>query len=182
MTLLITVPHNCVISRNIDTGCDENAKRFGEDIGTAINMPSTLILGDTPRRVCDLNRLACRNCNMRQNVTSHMHHPENIALIDIHTFPYGQFPVPYGRTLWFVVLSGEERSSAMKLYLQLQREGFGEYVQFGMSPLNDIVEESNTIGLPAALLEIRDDLMQSKHYHLIINKVAHAIEMWVREN
>lgn len=182
MTLLVTVPHYCVVPRTRDPGCDANAMAFAIAIQSAIERPTLLFPGDTARSKCDLNRKACRHRPMRLRLADMMLDKSSASLIDVHTFDFGRFPMPGGKTLWFVVMSGEKTASALKLLLCMRRHGFGNLVRFGMSPKNDIVEQSNNMGLPAALLEIRSDLATCPHYEKIVRKLTNAIEDWVRGN
>lgn len=179
MALIITVPHNCVVPQQHDRGCDRNALTYANAIHNAMDRRTLLIPGDIRRSVCDLNRIECRDEAMRLLVTDQIHNKANVALIDVHTFQFGKFPIPGGDKVWFVIMSGQRLSSAMKLCLCMHKQGFGDITKFDWSYKNDIVEQSNQLGLPAALIEIREDLVTLSDYDIIINKIAMAIDDWI---
>lgn len=183
MTLLVTVPHRCLVGIR-DPGCDLNADVYAKELVRLVSghIRTSLILGDTPRKACDLNRKSCRNTGMRALLTEALGDPGISTLLDVHTFTYGKFPILGGEKLWLVVMNGDRSSSAWKLLLCLRRYGFGDRVAFAHCPQVDIVRQASAAGIPAALLEIRDDLADLPEYGSVMRGVARAVYAWAYMN
>lgn len=150
MKLIVTVPHVCLDNVH-DAGCDERADKFAKFIGKLPN--STIFFSGTPRYECDLNRKHCRNVGMRDELAYTLTRLENNAiLLDVHSFWGNAFP-GYD----FAVMHDEKTTAPAAALCNLMIEA-GLNVDMKGARLNDIITEARQHGIPACVLEIRDDL------------------------
>lgn len=119
---------------------------------------------------------------MRASLTQALGDPKISALLDVHTFTYGKFPILGGDKFWFVVMNGDRSSSAWKLLLCLRRYGLGDRVAFAHCRQIDIVRQASEAGMPAALLEIRDDLKDLPEYNYVMRCIGRAVSVWTHMN
>lgn len=165
--IVVTVPHTC---GSDDPGCDKNADRLGQRLAKLIG--AVFIKGKTPRKHCDLNRIACRNDAMRKRLTRMIDTGKATVVLDVHTFPHNEFPGI--KDEWFVVMAAKDRSGPRRLYHAMQSAGF--HTAFAQSTVNDIIHEASSGGVLAALLEIRDDFPLR-----LLPGVARVVEGWIRD-
>lgn len=174
MTLIVTVPHKCIYGAD-DPGCDENADVFGTRLAHLLK--ADLLIGDTLRKQCDLNRSVCRNEPMRKKLTNMLlAGSQQHILLDVHTFEHKKFPGLLGsdNDAWFVVMGGKYTHIPHTLYKRMVAAGCN--VAFSQDDVNDIVDQANILGIPAALLEIRDDLPLK-----YLNGIAKVIRAWMTD-
>ncbi len=177
MDVIITSPHHC-LPNIFDLGCDKNSKIYADVIAYILSSRHQIIRlsNTTPRFVCDPNRLPCRNLPFRQQLTIRLKYMPSVVL-DIHTFPCQYF----GEDIDFMLLCGtypeyKDMTPAMALLEYIRRYKI-DRVGTGCSPINDIIVESDSLKVPAVLLEIRDDFDPFTDHR--IYSLCEALSDWI---
>ena len=161
--LLLTVPHYCIISRNIDQGCDANVDIYAQQIHEQNPRHSEPpLLGTEERRRADENRRQGRNSKMRvalrAKLEDHSAYPR-LLVLDVHSFPR-RFDWESGRATQIVLLDdlvkGEWSREATLLEQELKSEEFSVKI-VRAAKRNDIQQEARKNGRPAVLMEIMDE-------------------------
>lgn len=172
--ILITVPHRCVIFRWIDQGCDKRTSWIGRTIAAVI--PRTkLFVNSTPRFMCDLNRVTCRDVLMRTRLRSALQQDASL-LLDVHSFPRGAFSKSPTLDMGLMFqLGGNWLATSLVTFL---RRCTSLKCQIFTPPIshNDILEEARSLGVPALLLEFADDLPDRQ-----IRDAAKCVAQWIVE-
>lgn len=170
---IITVPHVC-LRKHDDPGCDKNAYAYGKMFKKYL--PNSILkTSDTPRYGCDLNRKECRNVFMRAKLTPVIESWKgNAVLLDIHSFPrYSNFAPPKVKLVVLHASTASTREAAALLYEILHGNGF--QVSLRGSVFNDIIRHAGENQIPAALLEIRDDVKAAE----LFPEVVSCVKFWV---
>lgn len=159
--IILTVPHAACDNVGAHP-CDSGAPRAAAFLQEALAQKDVQILtGDTPRSVCDLNRIECRqDTAFRQRLSALR--PD--LVLDIHSYPGWPLEsssfTPYEIV---VLLDGGHAASA-----SLSNRIVGKLVQAGVRAAklegirNDIQDEFHERGIPSTLLEFNESLSDSR--------------------
>lgn len=161
MKILLTVPHAyCDELLIYGHYCDPIAEEMAKKISRKI--PVDLEIGDIPRPVCDLNRIACRITDFRRRISRKI---KNFDLIlDIHSYPSDSEYGPWDITIL------EDRQpnlnlTSYSLYKYLQSFGINVGLIYGKD--NDIIDEANEKGVDAFLIEFNESLSEKYNNYLV---------------
>lgn len=170
MKLLITVPHaRCPPNVPPDSHpCDFAAERMAKLIHQRVPN-SKLLLGDVPRTALDLNRSAARESAYRETLRGLVH--EGVTVLDVHSYPRGAF-----RTNTETVLLSNPANRAESASLAEAIQGRGVSTALLRGARNDIQQEMTELGIPALLLEVREDGAAP------LPLVAKAVSDWVSQS
>ena len=178
--LLITVPHFCIVTREVDVGCDANVDAYAQQIHAQNKHSELPLLGTEERGVVDENRPAGRNTKMRQRLRAklenHVAYPRMLVL-DVHSFPKGHKwgDEEYAQLvlLDYAEEEGVWSREATLLAAQLKREEFSVKIVRG-AKLNDIQYEARQNKRPVVLLEIMDETTLAE-----ATRIGHAVRRWI---
>ena len=86
-SILITVPHCCWSGVEVKKHYDRNAEAAAKIIQQHLNIKNELLLGDMPRKVCDLNRPTSRHTPFRQYIGEWLNKASSTSIVlDVHSF------------------------------------------------------------------------------------------------
>ena len=158
--VVLTVPHGtCPDEGDVAGGhpCDWIAERSAQMIYQNLGSAAELFVAkDVPRRVCDLNRLWCRDHPWRERVREAVR--ASTFVLDVHSYP----PGVGGWSDFEIVLLDDAQEPAFPLpyVADLSRylAGKGVLVSIGRGGGNDIQDEMRAMGARSVLIEFNERL------------------------
>lgn len=172
MSVLLTVPHAVCLQEIKVRHCDRVAEKAARILYEMIPS-SQLFIGNILRERMDLNRNVSLNTFFRRRIRWYLENTQPLLLLDIHSFPPGEFE---GAD---VAILDEQPASGygQDLFGYLDENLAGYSIgYFEGSKVNSIIRESNYYGVPALLIEFNESLTDDE----MIN-ISQVISSWVKE-
>lgn len=172
-TLVVTSPHSLCYHQVNGRQCDLLAHLAASRLLLQLDRDGTVqyFPGTQPRFEIDLNRSGSRGTEYRATLSQSLdnYHPQ--LLIDIHSFPSGEFEgvdiavVDNQPGTWY----GRSLFQTLSKLLPKSKVGY-----FEGSEINDIVIEARGKGIPAILVEYREDLNIDQ-----IDSITRVMTKWI---
>ena len=175
--------------RECDLAAEKFSRMLRERLGFLLRLDASrlvLLLGDVPRRQCDLNRFPCRAMPFRDRIRGELRGADAM-LLDVHSFPSGEFgnahlafldvePSVSGGWSPFV----DDLNRYLRTLSSLEGARVDSAVFRGTTE-NDILVEAIRMGNRRnALVEINESL-SDEQMRLLAGWLARAVEMaWFR--
>lgn len=146
--VVISVPHGICSQGG---RCDSEAIEAARALHQAFKFRSTLLISQTARSECDMNRSECRKTKFRTRLTETL--SSNTILLDVHSYTPGH--QMYGQTDHALVLLQNQYPAGTLTYM-LQSSGCDAALAKGDSSVNDIVGQAYRKTRAQYLLEFRE--------------------------